>query len=175
MEILETEKFNALKELSEITMQISEARNSLSELESIKTQYLVDREKEVQDSINKILSESSDILDEVKKNFSESTNLLNTVTSYSEFLHKGQLQFKKTVDDFSIMQDKWNESINIQLTEIGEIKKSIKEDKEKIKRANKDIEHRKKLLEKEQALITSRQAQIKSALQVLEKKQHGKN
>ncbi len=173
METLDTQKFQSIKEIADMTIKISEAKATLKSIEDTKDEYLSVREKEVEDKINKILIDSEEILTSARKNFNEVHNLLGIVSSYKEFLDEGYVKFSDMLVDFNKRNTEWNVVIEKENKQISEMKREIDEDRKSIERQKKDNQNTILQIAKDKKVIESRQAQIKVALEVLNKKQNG--
>jgi len=170
IEILEKTKFDAVKEIADMTIQISGAKLALEEIKNAKNEFISEREKETVEKIQKIINDSKEILEQANKNYAEVHNLLNILTSYKECLDELNEKFAEMIGDFNKKDKEWKENTEKQYKEIEELQRQTKEDAEKVKREKDDIKKAHLQIKKDYQRIASRQAQIKSALEVINNK-----
>lgn len=166
-EILEKEKFETLKELADMTVQISEARETLTRLKETKTEYLQIRENEAKDKIQKILDDSVDLLRQINTNNDEIHQLYRTVSGYSKFLKQGHEAFKDMLAEFNERSDLWDKKVEEQYKEFGRIENQVKKDKENIENDKEELRKTKEQLEKDKIKIADERQTIKRAVERL--------
>jgi len=129
---IEKEKFNAIKELADTNMKISEAKNSLSKLKDIEVSYIEEREKKTINKIDNILKDSQDVLDKVKENYSSAHDLHNSAIVMSSSVEELTEKLIKLVDLFNENSTNWDKEVESKEKELLSIKNQLKTYKTKI-------------------------------------------
>lgn len=166
--IITKEKMDAMKDLAQTNIKVSEARNLLFKLQEDETSYLEMREKKVMNRINFTIEESRKVIEETKSNWTEIKSLYTVASDMVSTLNKLSLSLTESVTDFIEMNEQWERDIGKQQDDLEEIRRELKIENSVIENDKKDIKRHRKLIEEEKTLIESRQAQIKSALRELE-------
>ncbi len=157
IETLEKTKFEAINEIAKMTMQISDAKITLKEIEDKKDAFISKRENETTKKIQKLLEDSEEVLIKARNNFTETHELLNIVTSYAESLNEGHKKFTKMFEDFNNRNELWSKNIELQTLELSNQKKLLMQDEKHIKDREEKIKRDIKMIEKDKGLIESRQ------------------
>jgi uncharacterized phage infection (PIP) family protein YhgE len=100
MQTLEQEKFDTVRELSELGIAIAEGRAVLEKLKSDTDTYVAEREEKAIQKVAQVLEESRDALAEVAKNHEELTSYLRAARDYAGSLarlHESLQQLKATL------------------------------------------------------------------------------
>lgn len=165
---------DSIKALADTNIKISEAKNVLFKLQETETEYLVAREEKAIQRIQKGVEDSRNLLEEVKNNHNAVQEFYRTVCGVSDFLEKAQTDFFSLLENFNRKSELWEKEYQKQCDEVAQVKRN--NEVEKVKIHNDTISNQKTLkkITEEKSKIESRQAQIKSALEVLNKKQNGK-
>lgn len=161
MKKLEQEKFDNLKVLAELQVNISTGRATLYKLKEDTEKYLVVREKEVEDRIIKVLQKSHDSLDEASKNYKELELYNIELKSYSEELSNKSIQIIDLFDDFNIRvkdSEKQTKDWEKRSTEVLDIIKNQREDIQKDRDA---LDKQKISIVNDMRFVTDRQGILK--------------
>jgi len=81
---IDSERFNALQELSQIEMRLSDARVAFENFKKTEEEYLKQREKDVSDKLDKFISTLSDAYETFTKNKDTFETIKNIVVSFAE-------------------------------------------------------------------------------------------
>ncbi len=158
--VLDKQNMEAVKELTNTSMKISEAKNLLFKLQEEETEYLVLREDKALAKIQKVLENSQDLIDKTHKNYESVHEFCKTVADYAEFLEKAHEKFQDLLTMFEKRNEIWNENIRLQDEELSRQKSIIKKDTDSIKVREKRIEESTRELKKEREHIESQQATL---------------
>jgi hypothetical protein len=133
---LDQEKFNTLKELTEIHASISSGKVELIKLKSTTEEYMKLREVEAEERVIKVLKESRDALEEVSTNHRELIVYNNDLKSYAREIHELTIGITTLFQDFNVRMkeaekdiDKNQEIVSDILTKIKIERVQIKEDR----------------------------------------------
>ena len=139
METLEKQKFDALKELADLTIKTSEAKGILQKLEQSKDLYLKEREEKVKSEIQSIIDDSKDVIEKAKNNYGEVHNMYNIVNSYIAFLGEGfetftglTLDFKEKSKLLDLEMESQRQSIKKMQVELDNDKKHLESQKQSL-------------------------------------------
>lgn len=97
----------SLKLLADTNMEISKAREGLSAIKKLETEYLAEREKKVIAHLETVLEESKGVVRQTKENHDAVKNLLTSAQGYSEAVLKGYEDFKQLVAAFEERDIEW--------------------------------------------------------------------
>ena len=167
LETLEKEKFETLKELADMTVQTSEARETLTRLKETKIEYLQIRENQAKEKIQKILDDSVDLLKQINTNNDEIHQLYRTVSSYKDFLSEGHDAFKEMLAEFKERSDLWDKKVREQYEEFGRIENQVKQDQKNIEKGKDEIRKAEEQIEKDKIKIADNRETIKRAIERL--------
>lgn len=145
MQTLEQEKFEAVKELAEITTALSTGRADLSKLKEETGNYILLREKMTKEKIDSLLQESTELLEKISQNQNELVLFKNELKAYVLELKgfiKAVMSLSQDVITFSTEEDKRLEKkrgeIKALLKESKVLEVEIKEDRKQLERERKE-------------------------------------
>lgn len=167
MESLDHEKFNSLKELSEIQAKIAEGRALLASLEEHKEDFLANRAKELALRINQALHDSREYIaeinqhnDELVKYRRQCDDYIESLRYFSEFVMgisnslRGDVEvFHRFLDDTGI--------------KIKESREEVKRGISQVKDGQRALDIREETLRKEEKLLKDGQETLKRAIERL--------
>lgn len=145
--LIDTKQMDAMKVLSEITLKISEAKNTLVSLQEQETEYLISREKKAMDRIQAAFDASKVLLEETNKNYESINEFATTVTEGAKFLSAAQEAFSALRTSFETKQALWERDIKNQEETITGLRNLLKIDAVKIENDKKAIVSATKVLE----------------------------
>lgn len=102
MEELDHEKFEGVKELAEISTQISASTALLASYKETEAEYLAEREEKLVNRLKQALVDSSDLITAIGSNHSELVGYRNDLVSFHESilsLLQGVMECKRLVED----------------------------------------------------------------------------
>jgi hypothetical protein len=166
---LEKSRMDAVKELADTSMKISESKNILLKLQEKETEYLIAREEKAINKINKVLEESKDLLDKTQGNYEQIHIFCRTVSEYADFLSEAQGKFQKMLELFEERNKLWEENAQLQYAEIARQRKITEQDTKAIETREKKIEEATKSLQKDREYIESQRASLLAAYSVEQK------
>jgi uncharacterized protein YukE len=170
LETLEKEKFDTLKELADVNVKISEARNELLEIESSKNDYIKLREDETIQRVNKVLKSSEKVIKMAHSNYEEVRTFVNTVSGYKAAVDEGYSTLKDIIKDFNEYQDEWEKQNEDQIHSLSDLEKKVKKDRELLGRERKDVEKFKKSVELERRKVADDRGTLNRAIKRLKSK-----
>lgn len=166
-QVLEKSKMDAIKELADTSIKISEAKNIIFKLQEDETEYLVLREKKALEKIEKVVRESKELLEQSKSNYEEIHGLCRQVSELILFLTTTQSSLADLLREFNERSDLWDIEVKDQLAEIEEVKRKNQIDKTLIENDQKTIKVELKKLENEQIKINDQRETIKRIIERL--------
>lgn len=155
---------DTLKELTDMTVKINEAREVLTELKKTETEFIEKREKATVEKIQLILEKSENLLEGIRSNNDEIHQLYQTVSSYKEFLTEGHEKFKNMLTEFEERSELWDKKVENQYKEFGRIENQIKYDKKSITDDQNDITKAKEQIEKDKIKIADERQTLSRAI-----------
>lgn len=159
-QILEKEKMDSIKALSDVNIKISEARNVLFKLQEEETEYLVKREEKVLGKINKVFEESRDLLYETHKNYEEVHEFCQTISNYSDFVSESYKKLQNLLELFKNKNKLWEENVNKINIELAHQRKLIENDTKAIKERENRMDEESKGLKAQREHIESQQVTL---------------
>lgn len=159
---LDQEKFNTVKELADISQQLSDARAALKKLEETTEEYMVVREKEAEDRVVKVLRKSREALEEATKNHNELSSFKEDLKA---FANKINLLSTDIIALFKGFSNRMNEADN----DMVEHRKNVNEVLKKIKIERVQVQEDRKLLEGEKKKIDEQHRLLKDKREALER------
>lgn len=167
--IIEQEKFQALKELSEIQIAISEGKAALEVLKTEESAYMQLREQAAVEHIDKVLKESEETLKKISTNHEQLTTYRTELQAYAISL-KGFSQTLQTLfKDFSSQMEEAQKDMAVHRAKNADILKAIKiaqvnvdEDRKQLARERVDTENGMKLLMSQREALKSAWDHLKS-------------
>lgn len=154
-QVLEKEKMDSIKALSDVHIRISDAKNILFKLQEDETEYLVKREEKALTRIKKVIEDSQDLLDKAHQNYDEIHLFLQTITSYADFLQESHTKFQGLLTDFEERNTLWEEQVKRTEEGFAKQRQFIKQDAE-------EIEARRDAVEKATKQITNEKRKLES-------------
>lgn len=149
----------ALKALATVGMEISKARNTLTQLQESETEYLVSREKKALERVSEVLEQSRSLVEETNKNYDGILELVATVQTTAGFLDQVYQSFTKYFAMFEKSKAEWERDIENQYTTIESIKQGLRVQAVKIDNERAAIDTLgKALLEKQKKIDSDRGA-----------------
>lgn len=120
---IEREKMEAMQALASTNMKVSEARNTLIQVQEEETVYLVGREKRAMERIDEVLKDSESVLEKVSTNFKESVDLSREVTDTMAQIMAFLTAFRESKERFAEKCDAWDAMIGIKEDTIADLKR----------------------------------------------------
>lgn len=161
MNEIETTKkhMEALRALSDVTLKISEARNTLTSLEQNKEKFLEARAFDEVARLTQVLAESQQLIDSINANYGEITELATIVRETAASLVSIHDAFFGYVQTFEKYQQERSEQLGRQRDDIHAAAQAVKVDRAKLKNEQISIEGVKRSLEdRERKLKIDREA-----------------
>lgn len=160
IEELSNQKMEAIRELANVSMQISDGKNSLAQLKSDIDTFLNERKSQEKEAILTIWEESKELVNSIDKNFKSLIGFSNEVKTEVSFIQEMQLnvselikEFNETSKEFTEWVKKEDEKMASKLKDIENLEKERNEELRKIKEEWKEIEKAKKQIESDKGLI----------------------
>lgn len=161
MEIeLEQKKMESIRELANVSMKISEAKNLLFKLQEEETDYLVSREKKALEKVNKILEDSRDLLDKTHQNYEEIHKFCQTITEYADFLSETYEKLQGLIQIFNKKNEIWEENAKRQNIELSTQRKLIENDAKTVEERKKRMDEERESIKKEREHLESQQVAL---------------
>ena len=123
---LDTEKFNTVKELSEIQQNVALGRATLLKLKETTEEYMVVREKEAEGRVIKVLKESRTALDETTKNHKELSGYNIELQAYAIELNKSAIDITALFEDFGKKMDEADKKLEEGRISVAEVLRDAK-------------------------------------------------
>lgn len=155
---LEQEKFNSIKELSEIQTSISEGRGILSTLKADTDKYLELREGMAVERVAKVLSESREALKNTTKNHEELKSYGNELKSFSLSLRGFSNDIVALIQGLRDGTDTVLKTIDQLLWKISEMKGEIKRQGDELEADRKQIAFERNQVDSDWRELRDRQA-----------------
>lgn len=160
IEELSNQKMEAIKELANVSMQISDGKNTLVKLKAEIETFLNERKSQEKEAILSIWKESKELVSSIDKNFKSLIGFSNEVKTEVSFIQEMQLnvselikEFNETSKEFTEWVKKEDEKMASKLKDIENLEKERNEELRKIKEEWKEIEKAKKQIESDKGLI----------------------
>jgi len=132
LETIKKEEFESITKLSNLSLKISEAKETLEKLEQTETEYIQKREKNVQAKIQEVLEESKDLIEQTIQNHQEIQTFANVVMSYIETLDEVQGKFEKVLEDFNKRNEVWDKMFESQQETLSNYRYELKQERENL-------------------------------------------
>lgn len=171
IETLKKEEFETVKALSEMSLKISEARQTLTELKNTETEYITERENKAVAQIQTIFDKSDSLVKQINKNHKDVNQLYLIVSEYKEFIEDGYNKFTELLNDFNERSTEWDLMVKDKYKEFSRLENEVKQSKESIKRDFDLIEKQKEEIRKEKIKLEDKQQIIKRTVERLKNKQ----
>jgi len=123
---LEQEKFDTVRELSQLGVAIAEGRAVLEKLKSETTTYVTEREEKAIQKVKEILEESRDALAEVDKNHETLTSYLTDARAYVRSITGLYDTFAQLVLTFEKSTDALEDQLDRKRAEIAKVQLEIR-------------------------------------------------
>lgn len=169
IEKLNKEQFAALKELSQVQLDISKARAGLSALKEGTAEYLAQREKQAENVIKDVFEKSANIIKEIGKNYEEisqlhreSSDIVTQVTGFAQ----GIATLSERFSGYMQIERK---KIDARTVELSEMEQSLKNERKNIREEYANIENIKKELETKETQLADQRATLERALNRVKK------
>lgn len=170
MTTLDQEKFDTLKELSEMQQTISLGRAELRKIKEETEAYMVLREKDAEERVIKVLQQSRDALDETTKNHDELSAYSTELKAYATELKSFSLDITDLFKDFNTRMKKAEEDLDKYHEMVSQKLEKIKIERVQVTEDRKLLEGERKEVAKETYLMKDRRAALERAWEELEKK-----
>lgn len=161
IEELSNQKMEAVRELANVSMQISDGKNTLAKLKLEAEAFLEERKSQEKKAILDIWEESKELVSSIDKNFKSLIGFSNEVKAEVGFIQEMQSnvselikEFNETSKEFTEWVKKEDEKMASKLKDIENLEKERNEELRKIKEEWKEIEKAKKQIESDKGLIT---------------------
>ncbi len=164
--ILSKEQMNLMQEMSKVTLQISEAKNTLSKLKEEEFEYLNEREAKALKRLDALYKKSDKILSGIKENNTEVSEFIVKIRSYLDFVEDVQGKLSDSVQKFNDRNELWEENIKIKENELARQVKLIEIDKKHIQQEKEQLESIQKRIDEDKKLIESRQKTLSESYKV---------
>jgi uncharacterized coiled-coil DUF342 family protein len=171
IETLKKEEFDTVKALANMSIKISEARETLTELQNTETTYIEERERKAVEKIQEVFEKSKDLLDQIHNNNEEVKTLYTVVSGYKDFLSEGQEKFTKLLQDFNERSELWEKFVEEKYKEFGKFEQEVMEQKRQIEQDKEDIKDKKEELRRIKIKLDDEREIIKRAVERLKNKQ----
>jgi len=170
-ETLKAEHFNSLKELSEMAIKISEAKETLIRLENTKTQYLKIRKEQTITAVNEALAQSEELIKKIQSNNNEVHTLYKTVSSFKGFLDEMYAGFQQLLADFEQNKELFDAKVEAQTHAFSKIEADLKAEEKSIKAQKKELEASFEHLERDKIKLADERETIKRTVERLKNNQ----
>lgn len=167
---LPQEQFDAVKELSEISVKIAEGRAVLSDIESATDTYLEEREQEAVKRIEQVLENSSKLLAEIGHNQDELVKYRRELDGYCAELRYFHERITRIRTDFEAYFATENEKLDAKLKEIDQLRIDNKKESSRLSVERKSLEGERRKLDKELRVVADRQAMLERGFKELTSK-----
>lgn len=165
---LEHEKFNMVKELADISTNISNARVELTKLRETTDEYLDLREKEAQERVVKVFKESREALEEVSKNHKELTDFNGELKAYANTLKAISTDIIALFENFNGRMERAGEDMKKNqeivtdiLTKIKIERVQVQEDRKLLVAEMREVEEQHRLLKDKREVLDRAWAELK--------------
>lgn len=166
---IEQEKFDSIKELSEIQQKISLGLSELSQIKKDSEAYMVVRENAALSRVSEILLGSKKSLDEISKNHQE-------LTAYKLALEDAYQDVKKFGADLMLLFSELNVRLDLadavmekRKEAVEEILKDIKIQRVSLKQDREQMDRDKALMRDAKRLLVDREAMLKRGFDELKR------
>jgi len=169
IETLEKTKFDTLKDIADLNVKVSEARNTLLEIEKEKESFIAKREKQTVVKITKVVKESEEMLSKATNNYEQVNTLVRVVTGYTESIREAHEDLKVLVKDYSEKNTLWEKNYENQVHSLSHLEKRINDDKKALKKEFSELAKQKELLGKQRIKLEDEKETIKRSIKRLKK------
>lgn len=152
MEIIEIEqkKMEAIKTLSDLSMKISKAQESLIKIEGEKDSYFAVREKELAEKLSTLLQDSQGILNQTYSNYEEIQAFCSKVEGFALVVSKLLEDLTQAQDLFEEREEEFKNVLKIEEERISAIKNELKIKEIHLENEKVGLIHREKELTKQE-------------------------
>lgn len=166
---VDKQTMESLAALANMNLKISEARNTLSKLESLEEAYLTKREQKALARVAKALEESKGLQAETRKNHEEIKNLSDTITSSAGFLATVYKDFEVLMAKLDARNKAWEAGVKKQEAEIDFMKRDINTERVRIANTKESLERQKVLLSEEKIRINDQRGVLERMVERISK------
>jgi uncharacterized phage infection (PIP) family protein YhgE len=167
---LDQEKFNTLKELTEIHASISSGKVELIKLKSTTDEYMKLREVEAEERVIKVLKESRTALEETSQNHQELSAYGTELQAYANELKSISLDITDLFKDFNKRMKDAEVSLDTNHKQVTEVLKNIKVERVQVQEDRKMLERERKETYDGTRLLKDRRDALERAWAELDKK-----
>lgn len=153
---LDSEKFAAIKELSDLQIAIASARVELKKAEDGLVDFVKTREGEVAKAVEASLLASRELLVEADKNrtvmssvLAQVTDVVESLTTLTEETEAGREEYEKSLDSYLVL-------INEKTSELNEAIKEVKGQRRMLQDEQKNLSIREKKIHEGEVLLKDR-------------------
>jgi uncharacterized protein (DUF3084 family) len=172
---LEQEKFNTVKALAEMQMQIATGTAELKRIERAKDEYMALRSAEGDERVARVLEESRDALEQTTKNHDELSRYGNELKAFASTLKSFSTQivalsqhFREWMEREDAVLDEKRDALVAEKKEMKILAVNIQEDRKQLKRESDRVADEMRLLEDRRGLLERGFAELNR-----NKQQHG--
>jgi hypothetical protein len=166
---LDQEKFNTAKELSTMQMNLSTAHSELNKLKEETEQYLVLREKDVEDRIITVLKESRNALEETTQNHTELINFSNELQAYAKEIKLMSTEIATLFEGFNISINEIDKDIKEHLIKVNETLNKTKSERIQIAEDRKMLDRERKKTSDEMRLLNDKRGILERGFEELKR------
>ena len=166
---LDQEKFNVMKELTEIHANLSLARSELLTLKADTEKYMVVREQEAQERVLRVLKESREALVETSTNHRELIVFNNELQAYANELHGLTIDITTLFQDFNTRMREAEKELEESREIVVETLLKIKVERVQVKEDRKLLALERKKTEEGKVLLADRRAALERAWDELDR------
>lgn len=168
---IEQEKFDSLKELSEIQMQIAQGRSLILALGVELEQHMKLREDEALDRVAKVLKESQEALQKISLNHQSLAAYRSELQAYAIELQGFSSTLSALFQDFSKRMSEADADMKVHHKDVSEVLRQIKVERVSIEEDRKQLARERQQTNDGMKLLASQRAALQSAWDHLKVKQ----
>jgi len=165
---LDQEKFNAVKELTEIHANLSSARAEFLKLKEDTEVYMVVREQEAEERVIKVLKESREALEETSNNHKELMDFNRELQAYANEIKVLSTDIAALFKDFNARMKEAEKDLETNHKTVADVlvaakveRVQITEDRKMLARERKKTEDGMRLLEDRRGVLDRAWAELK--------------
>jgi len=133
IQVINSEKMEALESLAKTNVAVSDARTILTKLKEEESAFLNKREEKALAQVKKIHNESEEVLREAFSNYEEIKKFGSSVADVLAFLLEAQNDFQALQTKFEEYTNVWKKNIDDAEKQLNNIKKQLKTDQTQLK------------------------------------------
>jgi len=172
---LDQEKFDTIKELTEISSNLSDAKVLLIKLKKDTEQYMVIREGEAEARVLKVLEESRKALEETSNNHNELTLFNNELKAYATELNGFSNEISTLFSDFNVRMKEAEKNSEEWYKRVSDVLRSAKAERAYIQADRELLRIERDATNKASILLMDRQRTLKDGFEELKKLKNKSN